>query len=104
LAVNTLPINVPGPDADHVPPAGLPVSVLLCPEHNPELLDVIITLGELLKLKVVELTAGTHGAPFGLLVVNVNVTVLPASDADGVYIKENGEVLNKFELTEPNPL
>jgi hypothetical protein len=48
-------------------------------------------------------TAAAHGAPEGLSVVRVIITVLPASPAAGVYVNVNGEVPDEAGLTEPRP-
>jgi hypothetical protein len=50
----------------------------------------------------VDIAAG-HGAPEGLLVVTVIITVLPASPAAGVYVNAKGDVLAEVGLTEPKP-
>ena len=47
--------------------------------------------------------AATHGPPRGLLVVTVIITVLPASAAAGVYIKENGVVFVEAGIKVPAP-
>jgi len=47
--------------------------------------------------------AGSHGSPFGLSVVKVIVTVLPASLIPGLYVKEKGELFILPGLTEPLP-
>jgi hypothetical protein len=54
-------------------------------------------------VSVNEATAAEHGAPKGLLVVIVIITVLPASAAEGVYVNEKGDVPVDDELTEPEP-
>jgi hypothetical protein len=54
-------------------------------------------------VKVYVAVAGTHGEPAGLFVVKVNTTVLPASDADGVYVILNGVVLKLLALSNPLP-
>ncbi len=48
--------------------------------------------------------AAAHGAPSGLFVVTVIITIFPASAATGVYVKANGELLVETGDTEPAPL
>jgi hypothetical protein len=48
-------------------------------------------------------TAGVHGKPSGLFVVTVMVIVLPASEADGVYVKAKGELADEGGLSDPPP-
>jgi hypothetical protein len=45
--------------------------------------------------------AALQGDPSGLLVVTVIITILPASLAAGVYVKENGEELADDGDTNP---
>ncbi len=45
--------------------------------------------------------AAAHGDPRGLFVVTVMVTVLPASDAAGVYVKANGDVEAEVTFNDP---
>ena len=44
-----------------------------------------------------------QGTPSGLFVVTVIVIVFPASEAAGVYVKENGETEAETGLTDPAP-
>lgn len=48
-------------------------------------------------------TAAAHGEPRGLLVVTVMTTVLPASEADGVYVNANGDADADGIFSVPNP-
>jgi len=51
------------------------------------------------------LSAATQGRPFGLLLVIVTVTVLPTSDATGIYSIVNGEIVAGDEgVNVPPPL
>ena len=54
-------------------------------------------------VKVYVADVDVQGVPSGLLVVTVIVTVLPASEAVGVYTKTNGVVLVEAGVTEPSP-
>jgi hypothetical protein len=47
--------------------------------------------------------AAAQGAPDGLSVVMVIITVFPTSPFLGVYVKENGDVFEEVGLTEPPP-
>jgi hypothetical protein len=47
--------------------------------------------------------AAAQGAPEGLSVVKVIITVLPASAATGVYVNANGDAPAEEEVTEPAP-
>ena len=55
-------------------------------------------------VKLYVAVAATHGLPFGLFVVTVIVTVLPASPAAGVYVKLKGELvaLRMFNVPAPS--
>jgi hypothetical protein len=106
-AVN--PVTVPPTVTDaiagllltHVPPVAGD-NVVVPPTHI-ELLPVILTVGKALTVKVKVSMSATHGAPSGLSVVKVMVTVLPASVASGVYVKLNGELLTEVGETDPAP-
>jgi len=54
-------------------------------------------------VKLYVAVAATQGAPDGLFVVTVIVTVLPTSPAAGVYVKLNGELPDDAGLTVPAP-
>ena len=54
-------------------------------------------------MRVYVATAAAHGAPEGLSVVTVIVTVFPASPAAGVYVNAKGEVPAVAGLTDPAP-
>ena len=65
--------------------------------------DIVGTAGSAFTVRVYVATAAAHGAPEGLSVVTVIVTVFPASPAAGVYVKAKGEVPVVGGLTDPAP-
>ena len=65
--------------------------------------DMVGTAGSAFTVRVYVATAAAQGAPEGLSVVMVIVTVLPASPAAGVYVKANGDVPEEAGLTDPAP-
>ena len=64
---------------------------------------IVGVAGTALTERVNVATSGVHGAPEGLSVVTVIVTVFPASPAAGVYVKANGEEAEAAGSIEPAP-
>jgi hypothetical protein len=79
----------------HVPVDGKPFKTTL-PVNKVQVMLLIGPMdgaeGMAFTTSVYVATAAEQGAPRGLSVVNVMITVLPKSPAAGVYVNENGEV------------
>ena len=115
LIVNTPPAKLPvTPDGNPVTPApvALPPTlyVIVFIDVPTHLLCTFVPADDVNDIDAFSLTvnvyvaiAATHGLPFGLFVVTVIVTTLPASAVVGVYVKLNGELVEVLIFNEPAP-
>lgn len=89
-----------------VPVAGKPLSTTL-PVIEVHVRWVMVPItgaeGIALTVSVYVTTAAEHGEPCGLLEVTVINTVFPLSEAEGVYVKLNGETVPEVCVTFPPP-
>ena len=64
---------------------------------------VPVIVGTAITVRVYIAVAAAHGAPDGLSVVTVMITVFPTSASDGVYVKLKVDEVDEAGLTVPEP-